>query len=149
MTKAQQIQQLLVDRLTAAFPDATVKHGWIDTYWQDNQQWPLVTVGPIVSDSKTSANSESHTVAINWGITVLDEVNRTDTEISLRLMDHLRLIRKTVIAPPTGERHNTYGGLLSQPPKEATGANFIQPDSGLPFAGLTVILTTTYSEQLE
>lgn len=149
MTTANQIQQLIVQRLAVAMPTASIKHGWIDTYWQHNEVWPLVTVAPAASDPQYSNGAQSIKDTCNWSIYVLDQVDRTETEISQRLLGYLKTLRQTLIAPPTSDRHNNYGGLLTGQPEERAAARFIQPESGLPFAGLTFILTTTYSETLE
>jgi hypothetical protein len=149
MNKAQQIHDLITQRLQLAFPTANVKHGWIDTYWQNNDVWPLITVAPAASDPSYSNQGESIKDSANWAIYVLDEVERTETEVSQRLMEYLKQIRIALIAPAKADRHNNYGGLLTGPPSEQTAARFIQPDNGLPFAGLSFILTTTYSEKLE
>lgn len=149
MNKALQIQQLIKARLQAALPTAKVEHGWIDTYWQHNDVWPLITVAPAASDPNYSNQGESIKDSTSWAIYVLDEVERTETEVSQRLMEYLKQIRIALIAPPKTDRHNDYGGLLTSPPTEQTAARFIQPENGLPFAGLSLILTTTYSEKLE
>lgn len=149
MTKAQLIQQEITNRLQAAFTSASVKHGWVDTYWQQNEVWPLITVAPAASNAQYSNGGESIKDACNWSIYVLDQVDRTDDEISYRLINYLALIRKALIAPLKTDRHNNYGGLLTGQPEEQAATRFIQPESGLPFAGLTFILTTTYSEKLE
>ncbi|CAM3896878.1 hypothetical protein [Rheinheimera salexigens] len=149
MNKAQQIQNVITQRLQAAFPTANVKHGWIDTFWQNNDVWPLITVAPTASDPNYSNAGESIKDSISWAIYVLEQVEQPDTEISQLLSIYLKQIRKVLIAPVKDDRHNNYGGLLTVPPAEQTAARFIQPENGLPFAGLSFILTTTYSEKLE
>lgn len=149
MTKSEQIADLMLQRLEAAFPAATVKHGWAETYWQQAEQWPLVTIAPAASDQTYDGGGTAGINRASWNIYIMDQVERTETEVSKRLMQYLATTRKALIAKRSDERHNQYGGLLTQAPTEPAAARFIQPDSGLPFAGLVLTITTPYTEKLE
>lgn len=151
MTKAEQIADVMLQRLEAAFPAATVKHGWAETYWQQTEQWPLVTLAPASSDQNYDGAGTAGINRTSWNIYIMDQVERegATTEISKRLMQYLATARRALIARQKNERHNAYGGLLTQNPTEPTAARFIQPDAGMPFAGLVLTITTPHTEKLE
>lgn len=149
MSKSEQIADLMLQRLVDKFPGATVKHGWAETYWQQTEQWPLVTLAPATSDQTYDGAGTAGVNRASWNIYILDQVDRTDTEISKRLMQYLASARQALIARQATDRHNLYGGLLTQGPTEPAAARYIQPDSGMPFAGLVLTITTPHTEKLE
>lgn len=151
MNKTEQIADLMFSRLEAAFPESTVKHGWAETYWQQTEQWPLVTIAPALSDPAYNGAGTVTVNTVSWNVYIMDKVDRDDisTEISKRLIQYLAVVRKALLARQADERHNAYGGLLTKNPTEPTAARFIQPDSGLPFAGLVITITTPHTENLE
>lgn len=151
MNKSEQIADLMLARLVEKFPGATVKHGWAETYWQQTEQWPLVTLAPAVSDQSYDGAGTASVNRASWNVYILDQVERPgiDTEVSKRLMQYLAAARQALVARQKKDRHNLYGSLLTQGPTEPSAARYIQPDSGTPFAGLVLTITTPFTENLE
>jgi hypothetical protein len=139
----------MLKRLEDKFPTATVKHGWAETYFEHNDHWPLVTIAPATSDQRYDGSGTAGQNNTTWTVYIIDKVERTETEISKRLIQFVNSARLALLARPASARHNTYGGLLSQGPTEPTPAKFVQPDKGLPYAGLVLTITTQHAEKLE
>lgn len=149
MSKMESIEDLMLARLQAAFPDAEVKSGWVETYFPHVEKWPLITLAPSISDQRYDNGGTAGINTASWTVYVIDQVDRTETVITKRLGGYLQTIRKVLVGKQPEERHNNYGGLLQGGPTESAPARFIQPDAGQPYAGLVITITTPHTDKLE
>lgn len=145
--KAHQVMQEITNRLINAFPNATVKSGWASSYLRTVEQWPLITVGPIVTNGTYQGKAIKDDVQFH--IQIVEHENNAPDTLPSRLLTYLASTRKALFSQDTTDRFNTWHGLLTSQPIEGAETRFIEPTPGQPYAGLSIILTTTYSHTME
>lgn len=145
--KSHQVKDTIIDKLKAAFPDATVKGGWVGSYLRTVEHWPLITVGPVVTNAKYSGEAVQD--QMQYHIQVVDQDNGEPETLPDRLLNYLHTTRRALFKQQLDDRHNNWHGLLNGQPNEGAETRFIEPSAGQPFAGLSLILTTSYSQTME
>lgn len=149
MNKSEEIMKAIEQRLNAAFNgEATVKVGWPSVYIEEITQWPLVCISPAISGANYSGKAIKD--VLSWHIQLVDSIDVYGAdEVANRLLSFLKLLRASLVAQKSDDRLGTWQGLLTQQPVEDREARFIDPQPREPYAGLSFILTTTTSENLE
>ncbi|WNO60888.1 hypothetical protein [Rheinheimera sp. MMS21-TC3] len=145
--KANQVQLEILNRVKAKFPTATVKTGWASSYLQNVEQWPLITIGPVAS--RATFQSKAIKDDMQFHIQLVEHDNDEPETLADRLNIYLVNLRTALFAQKSEDRFNNWHGMLSAQPTEDSETSYIEPSPGQPWAGLSLILTTTYSEKLE
>ncbi|MDP5205794.1 hypothetical protein [Alishewanella sp. SMS8] len=145
--KAQQIQQAVNAKLVAAFPTATVKSGWASSYLRSVEQWPLITVAPIVTNGSYSGKAVKDDMQLH--IQIVENDGGEPETLPTRLLNHLTSCRSALFSQQLDDRHNNWHGLLNGQPTEGAETRFIEPSAGQPYAALSIILTISYSQTME
>lgn len=147
VTVLAEITTRLSARFTGEIGSGIVKPGWVATYINDNKVWPLLTVAPIA----TTGTYQGKAVLdqMNFHIQVVDIEGENPDTLPERMLNHLNEVRALLFAQTKEDRHNNWNGMLNSQPQEGAEARFVEPAKGQPYAGLSIILTTTYSQNLE
>ena len=133
---AEEVQDLIIARLEAAFPTARVEDGWPQIYLAQNKTWPLITVAPVVDGSIAQRGASQSTVA--WDIRLLIKAS---PGVGKALLSHRRQMRKVLIA-----QDNFYDRKLLKPVIEPAALEYHEPLPNQPYAGLTMVIETTFAE---
>ncbi|WP_445425177.1 hypothetical protein [Alishewanella sp. HL-SH06] len=147
MNKAHQVLQTATAKLQQAFPNATVKSGWASSYLRSVEHWPLITIAPIFTNANYSGKAVKDDMQLH--IQVVEHENGEPETLPERLLTYLSTLRSTLFSQQLDDRHNNWHGLLNGQPNEGAETRFIEPSAGQPFAGLSLILTTSYSQTME
>jgi len=145
--KGNQVMQALTAKMQQAFPAATVKAGWASSYLRQVEQWPLITVAPVITNGTYQGPAVKDDMEFH--IQIIDHENEQPETLPSRLLDYLASCRKALFCQKPQDRFNNWDGLLNGQPTEGAETRFIEPTPGQPYAGLSMILTTTYSQTME
>jgi len=146
-SKGHQVLQALVSKLANAYPTATVKSGWASSYLKNIDAWPLITVAPIVTNGIYQGSAVKDDM--QYHIQIVDHENNAPDTLPARLITYLNTARAALFNQSSTDRFNNWQGLLNGQPTEGAETRFIEPTPGQPYAGLSMIVTTTYSQTME
>lgn len=158
-TKATIVRNEAIRRLKTVFETqeipGVVKSGWAAQHRRDNANWPLVCIAPAISQPTYHSSNITLEDATSYHIQLIDIEGETPVaieELTERLELYLKLMRQALFKPvtETGEpdRFAKWGSLLTSTPTEGREARFIDPEPGEPYAGISFVLTTTFSDNL-
>lgn len=145
--KGIQVLNALIAKLELAYPTATVKSGWASSYLRTIERWPLITVAPIVTNGAYQGQAVKDDMQFH--IQVVDHEADEPETLPSRLIQYMGICRKALFSQNPRDRFNNWQGLLNGQPTEGAETRFIEPTPGQPYAGLSIILTTTYSQTME
>lgn len=145
--KGIEVQHSLTEKMEQAFPTATVKEGWASSYLRQVEHWPLITIAPIVTNAVYQGQAVKDDMQFH--IQIVDHENGEPETLPSRLIQYLAIYRKAMFRQKPQDRFNNWDGLLNGQPTEGAETRFIEPTPGQPYAGLSMILTTTYSQTME
>ncbi|MBV2127923.1 hypothetical protein [Arsukibacterium indicum] len=154
--QATLVEDEAIARLKSAFETeqvpGVVKKGWPAIYSRDNTLWPLVCIAPAISQPAYHSSNVTLEDSTSFHIQIIDVEGDEPETLSDRMKTYLLIARRALFKPvtPQGEpdRFAKWGTLLTSTPTEGREARFIEPEPGQPYAGLSIVLTTNFSQNL-
>ncbi|MGL5798542.1 MAG: hypothetical protein ACRCYN_00485 [Plesiomonas sp.] len=137
--KAERVMNELVQRIQKGLPHAAVKTGWPQIWLNREVGFPLITVAPFTSLSKSSGSARREELSFDVRVVI-----QPTTDSATEMLRTLHGLRSALFI--AGDRNNQLNGLLLEALTESEPVQINEPVPGIEMVSAVFTFKTTFIE---